>query len=543
MSTATLSPARPASSAPSSDFTGTLYQLRLFLRRDRIVIPLWVLVFGLAPAGYIKSIEGLYTTPAALAEFAATTRASSAEIAMYGPIFNSSLGEVGLWKAGMYFTLIGVAVILTVVRHTRMEEESGRAELLDSTAVGRYSGLTAALLLSFGASAAVGILCTAVLIGIDLPAGGSLGFGLAMSGSGLVFTAVAAVAAQLSTSARVARGIALTVLGTTYALRAVGDAGSGTLSWLAPQGWSLQLRPFADERWWVLLLHLGATIMLTAAAYRLLTRRDVGSGLIAERLGAPFAAPSLGGTVGLAWRMHRGTLVAWTAGLSMYGLLIGSAADSVSGQIGDSETIRDIIMRFGGAESLEDAFVAYGFGMLGIAGAAYAISAALRLFAEESAERGESVLAGAVGRTRWAASHILFATLGPAFAMLVAGILGGLAYGASVGDISGKLPGVVAGAMIQLPAIWLLAAVTVALFGVIPRFTPVAWGVLATFGLIFMVGSIIDAPQWIRDLEPFSHLPNLPGGEFRAAPVLWLLLITAGLFTVGLVSFRRRDLR
>ncbi len=543
MTTATLSSHRPAPTAPSSDFTGTLYQLRLFLRRDRIVLPLWVLVFGLAPTGYVKSIEGLYTTPAALAEFAATTRASAAEIAMYGPIFNSSIGQVGLWKAGMYFTLIGVAVILTVVRHTRMEEESGRAELLDSTSVGRYSGLTAALLLAFGASATVGILCTAGLLGIGLPVGGSVGYGLAMAGSGFVFTAVAGVPAQLSPSARVARGIALAVLGTAYALRAVGDAGSGTLSWLAPQGWSLQLRPFADERWWVLLLHLGATIALTAAAYRLLSNRDVGSGLIAERLGAPTAASSLSGTLGLAWRMHRGTLVAWTVGLSLYGLLIGSAAESISGQIGDSQTVRDVIMRFGGAESLEDAFVAYGFGMLGIAGAASAISAALRLFSEENAERGESVLAGAVGRTRWAASHILFATLGPAFAMLVAGILGGLTYGATVGDIGGKLPAVVAGAMIQLPAIWLLAAVTVALFGVVPRFTSVAWGVLAAFGLIFMIGSIVDAPQWVRDLEPFSHLPKLPGGEFQAAPVLWLLLITAALFTIGLVAFRRRDLR
>lgn len=543
MTTTTRSDDRATPSATSSDFAGTLYQLRLFLRRDRIVLPLWVLVFGLAPAGYVKSIAGQYTTDSALADFATNTRASSAEIAMYGPIFNSSLGQVGLWKAGMYFTLIGIAVILTVVRHTRMDEEAGRAELLDSTSVGRYSGLTAALLLSFGASLAIGILCTAGLIGVALPAAGSLSFGLAMVGSGFVFTAVAAVAAQLSTGARVARGIALAVLGTTYALRAVGDAGSGRLSWLAPQGWSLQLRPFAQERWWVLLLHMTATVVLAAGAFFLRRRRDVGSGLIAERLGAPTASSTLSGTLGLAWRMHRGTLVAWTAGLSVYGLLIGSAADSISGQLGDSQAIMDVILRFGGAESLEDSFVAYGFGMLGIAGSAFAISAALRLFTEENAERGESVLAGAVGRVRWAASHIIFATLGPAFAMLVAGILGGLSYGATVVDIDSKLPAVVAGAMIQLPAIWLLAAVTVALFGVVPRFTPVAWGVLATFGLIFMIGSITDAPQWVRDLEPFSQLPKLPGGEFQAAPVVWLLIVTAALFTIGLVSFRRRDLR
>ena len=525
----------------ASDFVGTGYQLRLFLRRDRIVLPLWVLVFGLAPALYVKSIADLYTTDAARAEFAATTSASPAEIAMYGPIFNSSLGQVGLWKAGMYFTLIGIAVILTVIRHTRAEEESGRSELLDSTSVGRYSGLTAALLLAFGASAVIGIICTAALLATGLAVGGSVAFGAALAGSGFVFTGVAAVAAQLSTSARLARGIALATLGTTYALRAVGDAGSGTLSWLSPQGWSLQVRPFADERWWVLPLHVMATVALTGTAYALLVRRDVGAGMIAERPGAPVASPTLGGPLGLAWRMQRGTLAAWTAGLSIYGVLIGSAADSISSQLGDSETIRDIITRFGGTDVLEDAFVAYGFGMLAIAGAAYAISAALRLHAEESAQHSEALLAGAVGRVRWAGSHIVFALLGPAFAMLVAGVLGGVAYGAAVGDL-GKVSGVVAGALVQIPAIWLLAGVTVALFGLVPKYTPVAWGVLAAFGLIFMIGSIIDAPQWIRDLEPFSHLPKLPGGAFTATPVVAITGIAVALLAVGLVALRRRDL-
>ncbi len=78
--------------------------------------------------------------------------ASPAQRALYGPVYNDSLGAVGIWKAGMFHTLIAVAVILTVIRHTRADEESGRAELIDSTVVGRYANLTGALLLSFGAS-------------------------------------------------------------------------------------------------------------------------------------------------------------------------------------------------------------------------------------------------------------------------------------------------------------------------------------------------------------------------------------------------------
>ena len=114
------------------------------------------------------------------------------------------------------------------------------------------------------------------LLTTEIPAAGSLAFGAALAGSGLVFTAVAAVAAQLSPSARFARGSAFAVLGTAFTLRAVGDAGSGTLSWLSPLGWSLQVRPYAGDHFWVLLLHLATTAVLTAVAYRLLAGRDVG---------------------------------------------------------------------------------------------------------------------------------------------------------------------------------------------------------------------------------------------------------------------------
>lgn len=543
MTTAT--PLRPQAPSGTTDFTGTTALLRLFLRRDRVTLPLWMALFAIAPSLYVASIEGLYTTGAELARFAAATAASPAQIAMYGPIFNSTLGSVGVWKAGAFFTLIAIATILTVVRHTRAEEEAGRAELLDSTAVGRFAGLTAALALAFGACAVTGILCAAALLAKGLPVGGSVGYALSLALSGAVFAAVAAVAAQLSASARVSRGIAFAALGTAFAVRAVGDAGSGTASWFSPLGWALQLRPYAEERWWVAGLLLAATAALTAAAFLLANRRDLGAGLIAPRLGPPDAAPSLAGPLALAWRMQRGTLVAWTVGLGLYGLLIGSAARGVGDQLGDSATIRELVLRMGGSQSLELSFIGYALVMLGMAGSAYAISAALRLHSEETAQRVEPVLSGSVGRIRWAAGHVLFAVAGPAVAMTVAGLGAGLAYGVTGGDgdPGGTVWRVLGAALVQLPAIWVLAGVAVALFGLVPRFAPAAWGVLVAFLAVFLVGSVAELPQPFLDLEPFTHAPKLPGGEFTATPLLWLTAIAAAGITVGLIAFRRRDLR
>lgn len=541
MSTALLE--RP-SVAPqrSSPFTGTLGLLRLYLRRDRVALPLWVLLLSVPLASvYIGSIEKIYATDAERAGFAATIMASPAQRALYGQIYNSSLGAVGIWKAGMFHLLIAVAVILTVIRHTRADEETGRAELIDSTAVGRYASLTAALLLSFGASVAVGLIGAAGLLTTDVPPGGSLAFCAALAGSGLVFTAVAAVAAQLSPSARVARGFAFAVLGIAFTLRAVGDAGSGALSWLSPLGWSLQVRPYAGDRWWVLLLHLATTVVLTVVGYRLLAGRDVGAGLFAERTGRATASASLGGVFGLAWRLDRGALVVWTVGLALYGLLIGSVTYGIGDELGGAAG-RDVLARLGGTSALEQGFITVGFGMLGMIAGAFAVSLSLRLHQEESSQRAETLLAGSISRTRLLASHLLMAVGGSTFAILLSGVAGGLAYGTAAGDVMGKLPSVVGTAAVQLPAVWLLSAVTVVLFGLTPRFAPVAWGVLVGFVALYLLGSLSGSPQWLLDLEPFAHTPRV-GEDFTAVPLLWLLAVDFALIALGVMAFRRRDLR
>lgn len=547
MSTATLNRPRPEPrSAPQhgSAFTGTLGLLRLYLRRDRVVLPMWVLLMSVPLATvYVSSIEKVYPAQQDRAGFVASITASPAQRALYGQVYNDSLGAVGIWKAGMFHTLIAVAVILTVIRHTRADEETGRAELIESTAVGRYASLTAALLLSFTASIATGAIGAAGLLTTKVAPSGSVAFGAALAGSGLVFTAVAAVAAQLSPSARVTRGVAFGVLGTVFALRAVGDAGSGSLSWFSPLGWSLQVRPYAGERWWVLLLHLATAAALTMVAYRLLGGRDVGSGLIAERGGPATAAPWLSNVFGLTWRLDRAAVLVWTAGLALYGLLIGSVVHGIGQELGSGTAVRDIVARLGGTSVLEQAFVAVGFTMLGMVAAAFAVSLSLRLHQEEAAQRAETLLAGSISRIRLLSSHLVIALAGPAAAILLSGLAAGVAHGAAAGDLGGKLTTAVGTAAVQLPGIWLLSAVTVALFGVAPRFTPVAWGVLVGFVALYLLGSLSGFPQWLLDLEPFAHSPRVGGSDFTAEPLLWLLAMDTGLIALGAAAFRRRDMR
>jgi ABC-2 type transport system permease protein len=102
---------------------------------------------------------------------------------------------------------------------------------------------------------------------------------------------------------------------------------------------------------------------------------------------------------------------------------------------------------------------------------------------------------------------------------------------------------VIATAAVQLPAVWLSAAVTVAVFGFAPRFSPVSWGVLVGFVALYLIGSLSGFPQWLLDLEPFAHVPRVTGGDFTVVPLLWLLALDTALIALGMAAFRRRDVQ
>src|SRR5208282_3297018 len=148
--------------------------------------------------------------------------------------------------------------IYIVVRHTRADEEAGRLELVGSAVVGRQAALTAGLLTAVSANVAVAALLSVVLSAVGLPATGSVAFALAIGASGLAFTGIAAVTAQLASGARGARGICFGVLGAAFMLRAIGDSagpsGPSWLAWTSPLGWVELTRPFDGQRWWVLAL-------------------------------------------------------------------------------------------------------------------------------------------------------------------------------------------------------------------------------------------------------------------------------------------------
>jgi ABC-2 type transport system permease protein len=524
-----------------SELAGTGILTRFILRRDRVRILVWMGGIVLLVLSTASSVKGLYPTQRDLDEAAASAHDNAAALAFNGPdqALDTLGGQVAFQIGAFGLVMVALMTLFMFGRETRAEEESGRTELIQAMPVGRHAQTAAALLVVAGMNVLVGALVTLSLLSQDLPTAGSVMFGVSFCALGFVFAGVAAVAAQVTENTRVVYGIGGAVIGAAFVLRAAGDIGGGTLSWLSPIGWSQKTRPFAGEQWWPLILPLAFAVALVVLAGFLASRRDVGGGLVPSRPGSPVASAGLGRPIGLAVRLQRGTVIAWSAGMFLLGIAYGSVANDVEDFVGDNDTLRDIIARTGG--SLTDSYLSTSLLMLALIAGGFAVSSALRLRSEETALRAEPILATPVARGRWAASHLTVAFAGSVIVLAAAGLGTGLPYGIASDDL-GQIPRLVASALAYTPAVWLLVGLAFALFGLLPRAVLATWAALVACFAIGLLDDVLDLPGWATDLSPFEHTPFLPSADFAAGPLVVTAAIAVALTAVGLAGFRARDL-
>ncbi|MHA4848905.1 ABC transporter permease [Rhodococcus sp. MSC1_016] len=537
-------------------YAGTARLVRLALRRDRVQLPVWLLALAALQAFSASSVLGLYPTEGDLRSFAVATAASPVALATNGLVSGYSVGAVLASQIVMPLSLAaGLMTTLLVVRHTRQNEETGRAELVEAAVVGRRALLTAALVVAVGANLLLGLINVVVLVAEGLPFAGSVALGAAVAGAGIAFAAVAAVTAQVTDSARTANGLAGAALGVAFLLRAVGDM-TGTVTengtrvvsswptWLSPIGWAEQVRSYDDNAWWVLALPVLFALTVGSVGFALTERRDIGSGLVPTRPGPARASGLLPTPLGSAWRIQRTILFWWAFGIAVLAVVYGAIADQIDDFLGEGEQVADMMEQLGGGTTdMVDAYFAAIFGMMAIAVAGYAVQALLRMRGEESAGRLEPVLATALSRPRWMLAHVGLVVSGIVVLQALTGAATGLAYGLVTDDVPGKVVHLTGAALVFVPAIAVVAAVAVVSFGGAPAWsTGLSWGVLAACLIFGFLGPLLGLPQAVRDLSPFTHVPAVPAAEVTAAPLVLLATIAVVVIAVGVVLFRRRDI-
>ena len=395
--------------------------------------------------------------------------------AILGPPFDlMNVGGFTMYRVGTFVvTMAGIMALLGVIRVTRVEEETGRLELLRSGRVGRHAPLAAAVVLALLVCLVFGVLASASVARFATGTTGGLVLGAGMATGTAVWVGVGAVAAQLTGSARTARQYGLSALGVAYLVRALADGSPAdslarSLHWLSPVEWPALARPYAVERPAVLLLPVVATAGLIALSVALESRRDLGAGLRAARPGAAAAAALLSSSRGLAWRLQRGSIAVWAVGLLLFGGVVGMLSVSFDTALKDDVAVADRFRKMGGG--VADLKLAFYVAMLGIVVALVAVFALQclgRLRAEEQDGHAEVMLATATSRTSFAWSHLWIALVVPAVTFTLCAVLAAAPQAADEGyGIVGR---VLAGALALVPGVWLITGLGVAILGWAPR--------------------------------------------------------------------------
>lgn len=521
---------------------GTGGLIRLILRRDRVRIPLWIFAVVGFTVSFLPSLTDLFPDERSRQARAALIE-NPATLAMTGPGYGIDDYTYGAMVSQEFFLYSALIVafmsVLLIVRHTRAEEETGRAELIRAAAVGRHAGLAAAVTVVVAVNLVIAALLTLLMPAtLDaLPVYSTFVFACALASVGIAFTGVGVFAAQLTYSSRAANGYAVLAIGIAVVARAVGDASYEWLSWLSPIGWAQQTAPYVHDRWWPLAIAVGFGLCMLITATRMARLRDLGAGMMAPRIGPKQASTLLRGPFTLAWKLQFGAFIAWTCGLALFASLYGSLAPEIQDFVDTNEFAQQMFT--GEADPLAG-FMSMIVVMLALLAGGYVLQSTLRMRGEETAARAEPLLAAAVPRWAYTASHLAPSLLGGPVMLMAATAVLGATTGATTGEW-GMFGEVLAAATVYIPVLWLLSAGACALFGWAPKLIHLVWIVLAYGATISLLGMLLDLPDWAFDLSIFEHPPQWPDEDLTPSVPIAMTAGAVALCVLGIIGFRRRD--
>jgi len=536
------------------DNTGRL--VRFMLKRELVISTVWILILVLASAALAPGMASMFDAEAR-AQFVSTLD-NPVMVSMMGPVYGADNYTSGAMYTGMMLLWILIAVgimnVFLVTRHTRADEEKGRAEVVRSLPVGRLANLNATMITAviinviLGFLMGLGIAATGVE---SMDFAGSMLYGALNCVVGLVFAAITALFCQLSSNKSGASGYSFLILGIFYMIRAVGDMqGIEVLSCISPLGLALRSQAYIENYWWPVLILLIESVVIAAVAYKLNAVRDLDQGFIPARPGRKEASPLLKSNFGLALRLLRNSIIVWVIVMFTLGASYGSIIGSIDEFIGGSPEYMQIL-GFDSAvaeatkENIQMHYLSFVASMMTIICFVPSIMAVLKPRSEEKEHRAEQVTARVVSRFKYISAYTVLAyVISIALQFLTAvGI-----YSSAVslaGDYNPFALGTLLKASLSyLPALWVMIGLTVLLVGLIPKASGSIWGF---FGFVFFasfMGEVLGLPEWLLSISPLHHISNvILGDDISFMPLIVLTGIAAVLTAVGFVGYTKRDTR
>ncbi|TXL65107.1 ABC transporter permease [Cerasibacillus terrae] len=523
----------------------TLALSKLIIRLDRIRIPLWLIGIVFFTIMVPIAFDDMYSSQKER-DVMAETMENPAMTAMVGPgnLENYTIGAMTSHQMLLLTAVIvGLMSILLVTRHTRATEEDGRIEMIRSLPVGRLANVNATLLVLVVINILLALISGLGLyaLGIEsMDLEGSLLYGATLGATGIVFTGITAIFAQLSESSRGATGFSIAILLIAYLVRAIGDVSNETLSWFSPLGWVSQTEAYSTNNWWPVGLMIGVSIILFILANYLNAIRDLGAGFFPSKPGKKHASIFLKSPIGLALRLQRTGMIAWAIGLFILGISYGSVFGDLESFFEGNDVLEQLLAEKEGY-SLTEQFIPMLMIVLSLLATVPPLMAMLKLKGEEGKNRLEHLFARAVSRNKMMGSYLIIAIIN-GFMMLSLTAIGLFAAANAVMDESFNFGMIYGAAMVYYPAMLVMIGLAVFLIGVLPKVTSFIWAYLTYSFLVLYLGGLFDFPEWVGKLSPFGYIPQLPVEEMQWLPLVILTVIAFVLMIVGMVGYNKRDI-
>ena len=164
------------------------------------------------------------------------------------------------------------------------------------------------------------------------------------------------------------------------------------------------------------------TAVAALVAVDLAGRRDLGSGLVADRDRARARLGLLAGPVGLTVRLVRPTVLAWWGAIALAGLLYGLVARSAGSTVSGS-SVHEVFSRLGVTGTGTETVLGICFLVLAVLVAFVGAGQLTAARGEESSGRLENLLTRPLSAAAWLGGRLGVAVV----VLVVAGLLGGLA--------------------------------------------------------------------------------------------------------------------
>lgn len=490
------------------------------------------------------TFESMYPNKSDMQPIVETSQNPAME-AMLGP------GKFEHVSVGVLFThemllftgiLVAIMSILLVAKDTRGDESTGRIEMIRALPIGKMSPLISSMMNMIIVNLAIGILITITLPLLNIESidvKSSLLYGLSLSMIGILFGLIATLFAQLVETTSNVTGLSISVLLLSYLIRAIGDVLNDSISMISPLGWLTRTFAFSENNWWPLVLMFIVGIIFIMITMYLYLNRDLESGLLPSKPGNKYAKKYWLSPIGMQIKLYKVGIISWAIGMFIFGASYGSVFGEMDAFISDNEMLKKMLA--GSGDNYIESFLPTLMVIMAIVATIPAIMSLYKIKNEINMQRIDNIFAKPVSRTYYFSGFIVISLIN-AVMMIFLASLGMYIAQASVLDNPFTFWTMIKSGIVYIPAIITFVGIGVLLIGWLNKGHFIVYLYLGYTFFVVYLGQLLDVKEWLKNLTPFQHIPEIPVDKMDYMGISVLIVISIIMIIVGLIGFRRKDI-